>query len=276
MVTIGSLTALSILVFSTWAIAQSSQDDPEALIRRVVQNELGAERQDHSHWMFRLEEQDKNGQIEVDQVVETKDADVKRPILINGHPLTAEQQQQWERQLDRNRGELTRTVKEKNRDAARSQNMLKLLPDAFLYSYGERRGQLVQLNFKPNPRFHPGSHEAQVFHAMEGYVWVDDKQNRLAEISGHLTERVKFDGGLLGHLDKGGTFDVRQQEVAPGYWELTVLNVQMKGKALFFKTISVHQKYARTDFKHVPDDLTIAKAADMLRQQAVSKQVSRR
>jgi hypothetical protein len=123
----------------------------------------------------------------------------------------------------------------------------------------------VQLTFKPNPKFHPATHEEQVFHAMEGSLWVDEKQNRLAEISGRLIEKVKFGGGLLGHLDEGGTFDVRQQEVGPGYWELTQLNVQMRGKALFFKTIAVHQMQSRSEFKRVPDNLTIAQAAEMLK-----------
>jgi len=60
---------------------------------------------------------------------------------------------------------------------------------------------------------------------------------------------VKFGGGLLGHLHPGGTLDVKQAEVAPGYWELTVLNVHMKGKALFFKTIAVNQKGVTTSNK---------------------------
>jgi hypothetical protein len=51
-----------------------------------------------------------------------------------------------------------------------------MLPEAFIFTSGERRGDLVQLTFKPNPRFHPGSREEQVFHAMEGNLWVDDKQ----------------------------------------------------------------------------------------------------
>jgi hypothetical protein len=61
--------------------------------------------------------------------------------------------------------------------------------------------------------------------------------SRVAEVVGRLTHEVKFGGGLLGHLDSGGDFDVKQAEVAPGFWELTVLNVHMKGKALFFRTI---------------------------------------
>ncbi len=39
----------------------------------------------------------------------------------------------------------------------------------------------------------------------------------------------------------------------------------MKGKALFFKTIGVHQDYSRSDFRQIPDNLTLAQAADILR-----------
>jgi len=110
---------------------------------------------------------------------------------------------------------------------------------------------------------------------MQWRLWVDDRQNRLAEISGQLMDEVRFCGGLLGHLDKGGTFDVKQESVAPGYWELTILNVQMRGKALFFKTIAVKQKYFRTAFRRVADDLTVAQAAEMLKKEIRPQQGGR-
>jgi hypothetical protein len=91
---------------------------------------------------------------------------------------------------------------------------------------------------------------------------------QVSNISGHLSRELKFGGGLFGHLDKGGVFDVKQTEVAPGYWELTFLNVQMKGKALFFKTIGAQQKFSKSEFKLMPDDLTITQAAEILRKQA--------
>jgi hypothetical protein len=57
-------------------------------------------------------------------------------------------------------------LRDENEDATRSQNMLKLLPDAFNFSDEEKRsGKLVKLKFTPNPRFRPPSREAQVFHA---------------------------------------------------------------------------------------------------------------
>jgi hypothetical protein len=65
---------------------------------------------------------------------------------------------------------------------------------------------------------------------MEGEITVNREQFRLVEISGQLVHEVKFRAGLLGQLDKGGQFYVKQEQVAPGFWEMTALNVQMRGK----------------------------------------------
>ncbi|HEV3312141.1 MAG TPA: hypothetical protein VG815_16650, partial [Chloroflexota bacterium] len=123
--------------------------------------------------------------------------------------------------------------------------------------------------FRPNLNFKPPSLDARVFHGMEGELWVEGKQERLAAINGHLMEDVKFGGGLLGHLDKGGRFEVRQVEVATGHWEMAVMAVDMRGKALLFKTINVQQTETRSDFQRVPDDLTLTQAADILNGQMV-------
>ena len=197
--------AFLLVIYSFSGSAQPSQPPPDELIRRVVRNELRAEDQDHSHWMFRLETEKKNAQKEVDEVVETKNGDLMLPILINGHELTAKQQQESDKRLEQllhSPEALRKSLKDKNQDAARSQRLLRMLPDALIFNYGERRGDLVQLTFKPNPDFHPGSREAEVFHAMDGSLWVDSKQERVAEITGRLVKAVKFGGGLLGHLDK--------------------------------------------------------------------------
>jgi hypothetical protein len=99
---------------------------------------------------------------------------------------------------------------------------------------------------------------------MQGEMTIDSKQERLASLNGHLMEDVKFGGGLLGHLDKGGKFEVTQSEVAPGHWEMTVLGVDMNGKALLFKTIGVQETENHSDFHRVLDDLTLAEATDIL------------
>ncbi len=251
--------------------SEHSERNANVLARWILQNEVKAEANDHSHWMFKLETE-KSRRKEVDEVVETKDGDLKRPVLINGRLLTAKQAHDADEQIRKLTGDsntLRKSMKEQNEDAAHTQRLLKMLPEALIFRFGERRGDAVQLQFTPNRGFRPATREAQVFQAMEGDLWVDSKQGRLMEIGGHLTREVKFGGGWLGHLNAGGQFEVKQTEVAPGYWELTLLNVDMKGKALFFKTVSVHQKVRRSDFHQISNDLTVAEAATLLRKQAV-------
>ena len=78
-----------------------------------------------------------------------------------------------------------------------NQPLFKMLPDAFVFNYVGDDRDLVKLSLRPNPNFHPPSMEARVFHDMEGEMWVDCKQERLAAFSGHLTRDVKFGLALL-------------------------------------------------------------------------------
>jgi hypothetical protein len=251
------------------AAAQVPAPNPNDFVRRVINNELKLESQDHSHWMFRLDSEKQGKGRQIDQVIETRDGDLTRPLVTNGREVAADQADRRVQEQVHDPEALRKTLKDKEEDASRSQTLLKMLPDAFTFAYAGRRGDLVKLNFSPNPKFKPSGHEAEVFHAMKGNLWLNGKQSRLEEIAGQLIHEVKFGGGVLGHLDPGGDFDVKQAEVAPGFWELTVLNVNMKGKALFFKTIAVQQKYSRTHFQKVRDDLTPAEAAEVLHKQAL-------
>jgi hypothetical protein len=81
-------------------------------------------------------------------------------------------------------------------------------------------------------------------------------------------EDVKFGGGRLGHVNKGGTFEVRQAEVVRGHWETTVMAEDMKGKILLFKTISVQQTENRS-IHRVPDELTMTQAAGILSKETI-------
>src|SRR5258708_31384625 len=94
------------------------------------------------------------------------------------------------------------------RTSAKAKQLLALLPDALNFSFAERNGDTVNLNFQPNPAFHPPSREAHAFHEMEGQIILDGKQWRLAEIKGDLRNAVHF--GILGHLYPACTFDTRQ------------------------------------------------------------------
>ena len=236
------------------------------LARRVVTNERKFQAEDHGHWMYRLEKEE-SGKQQVLQILETNNGSLSRLLSVGGRPLDIKQQQKESPRMQRlvsHPDEQRKLQQASNKKAEQGARLFKILPDVFVFSYEGRQGDLVTLTFRPNPNFRPPSMEARVFHDMQGEMMVDIKQERLAALNGHLMEDVKFGGGLLGHLDKGGKFEVRQTEVVPGEWEMTILCVDMKGNALLFKTIEVQETENHSDFNRVPDDLTLAEAARIL------------
>jgi hypothetical protein len=258
---------------STPAESPGQNSAASELVRSVVSNELKAADQDHSHWMYQLDTQ-KAGTRETSEVIETKDGNVTRLVERNGKPLTPEEQKSEDEKIEKFIGdpaEQQKQQRDESDDARKMKALLSLLPKALNYSAPMTSGDTATMKFEPNPSFHPPSREAHVFHEMEGELAVDTKQRRIVEFSGHLIHAVDFGGGLLGHLDEGGTFDVRQEEVSPNYWEIALLKINMKGKALLFKTVSVQQDEKHSNFRRVSDTLTLAQGFDLLRKQTAPK-----
>jgi hypothetical protein len=255
---------LCVACFSAWAGDPNGGSQPPAqLIRHVVDKEVQAIDADHSHWMYRQHHVDPTKNI-VEECVQTKDGDLCRHLAEDGHPLTEQQERKRINNLLNNPEQERKAQKAKNHDGDEALRLLKMLPDAFSYQYDGQEGQYVRLKFQPNPDFTPPTREARVFHAMAGVVLVDAKAQRLAELKGKLVKDVDFGWGVLGHLYQGGTFAVKRQDVGDGHWDITLLDVDIHGKALFFHTINAQQREVTTDYKKVSDNLNFAQGASML------------
>jgi hypothetical protein len=266
---------LPVILLGSNALPQSESGRPEMsavnLARNVVTNELKVQGEEHSHWMYRLDKEE-SGRKQTLEILETNNGSLSRLLSLNGRPLDPKQERKENQRMQRlvsHPDEQRKLQQASSKKAEQGARLFRILPDVFVFSYAGRQGDLITLVFTPNPNFQPPSLEAMVFHSMEGEMTVDAKQQRLAALKGRLMEDVKFGGGVLGHLDKGGRFEVRQTEVAPGHWEMTGLNVDMKGKALLFKTIGVQETENHSDFHRVPDDVTLAEATGILNQQTV-------
>jgi hypothetical protein len=266
---------VTIILLGSNALPQSDSErlgmSANELARKVVTNELKFQNEDRGHWMYRLEKEE-SGRKQVQEILETSNGSLSRLLSIDARPLDTKQQQKENQRMQRlvsHPVEQRKLQQTSNKKAEQGARLFNILPDVFVFCYAGRQGDLVTLTFRPNPDFQPPSLEARVLHGMQGEMTVDTKQERLAGLNGHLIEDVKFGGGLLGHLDKGGKFEVRQAEVVPGQWEMTVLAVDMKGKALLFKTIGVQETENHSDFHRVPDELTLVEAAGILNSQIV-------
>jgi hypothetical protein len=261
----GANTCAADEAVSTKNSTQVTNTDPNLtpLVRSILQNEVRAQAESKSQWCYRkLVEKDAKRQLYAS--CQSQGEEIDRLMAENGKPLT---QKQWQQEDERIRKllaspyQLRKQKQQQMDDARQATNMLKMIPSAFLFQQQSRDAERITLKFFPDPQFHPSNSSEAVFHHMEGTLTLDLQQQRLVEISGQLTSEVKFGGGFLGHLDKGGTFSVRQEQVKPGRWEMTKMDVQMNGKALFFKTIAVRTYELDTDFHPVPAAASIQQIA---------------
>jgi hypothetical protein len=238
-------------------------EDLHSLVRDILQHEVRAQAEDDSLWCYR-KLQERDGKVELFASCQTKGAEINRLLAVDGKPLSAQQSAAEEKRIEKlltDRDLLKKRHQQQDEDARQAATILKILPEAFLFEQEKTDGERITLRFSPDPNFHPSSFAAQVLHHLKGTLKLDLRQKRLVEISGQLDSEVKFFGGALGHLDKGGTFFVKQQEITPGCWEMTTMDVRMDGKALLFKTISVRTKEIDTDFLRVPPTTSIQEVA---------------
>lgn len=244
----------------------------DQLVRAAVHNELQAENGDQTYWRYwNLEE--KNGRKELRDVFETKYGQIDRLVSVNDQPLTLKQTQMEDDRINKLLAEPDKMHKQQEQRHQEDENerkLLKLLPDVFRYQYDGTEGDLMKLTLTPNPNFHPYNRQTKVLHHIRGAMWIDRKQVRLARIDGCLTADVRFGGGLLGHLDKGGTFSVTLEDVGSGHWEMILLVVRMKGSALIFKTIDLQEKELYTNYQPIPAGMTLQQAAQLLKKDAHS------
>src|SRR5262249_32079017 len=113
--------------------------------------------------------------------------------------------------------------------------------------------------------FVPPTMESKVFAAMAGEIVVDKQQHRIQSIKGRLLSDVKFGWGLLGKMERGGTFDVERRELAPGIWQITESHVHITGHALLFKLIGEQDDEVKSEYRRVPQETTLEQAATMLK-----------
>lgn len=235
-------------------------------VRQTLQRELDAAKNDHSHWRYRFHREDEKGSQDRD-VIDAKEGQIARTLLINGQPLNAEQRASDDarmRKLVEDPAERAKRAKREKDDEDKLMTMFKAIPDAFIFKYdGEENGQ-ERLTFSPAPHYDAPTRELQVFRSMIGKMWIDRAAGRLARMEGTLFEDVTFGWGLLGRLNKGGTFTVVQNNVGQEHWEVVALDVSMTGHAVVFKSINVKQKQRVTDFQRMNDNLSIAQAYQML------------
>jgi len=255
------LLAIAFLITPALAVTQSPRD----LVRQAVQTELESSRNDHSHWLYF--ELDRQSEKSVKQwVAQACTVSLERVIERDGRLLPESQQREEMSSFINDPGAQNKKRKSGQHDDEQAAELLKILPDAFIWSIEGEKGSETLLHFKPDPQFHPPDLEARVFAAMEGEMAIDRQQHSIASLKGRLIHDVKIGFGLLGELKAGGTFDVERRELTPTVWEIVETHVHIQGHALIFKTISENEDDVKSHFKQIDQATSLQQAKQELLQ----------
>lgn len=247
----------------------SSPLEATALVRRATQNQLSTT-QPHLPLRFKLHKVDDRHDV-TREIIETKDGDVARMVAVNGKPLGPIGAQAELTRLNdlKDHPEIQEhRRKREQEDTERGNQLLRLLPDAFTYQFAGTiscaSGQCDRLTFTPNPKFNPPSMEANILRGMAGEMWIDPAQERMTKIDAHLIDDVDFGWGMIGRLHKGGTILLEQGDIGGHQWAVTHLKLNLTGRALLVKSLTVQMTEEESDFSPLPSPLDFRQAIQLL------------
>ncbi len=109
---------------------------------------------------------------------------------------------------------------------------------------------LEKLLLDPKPATASGSIATELLAASRITLWVDPQSGAVVQLDAELVRDLRFGGGILGKIDKGGRVHIEQKEVAPGIWLPALISHQVQGRKLLSHEESVRTVEAR-DHLHV-------------------------
>jgi hypothetical protein len=250
-----------------------AQNNPKDAIVSMVAHENEAEQhRDRYEYVSEERSERTGGHLWRELVAETSVGKVRHLLAVDGQPLMGEQ-------LVAERARLAgiaahpeafaRREQALKNDEQHAKEMLSLLPKAFLFENPRQEGSYLRVDFKPNPAYAPQSIEERILHAMVGTVVVETGKMRLRELDGRLPEDVSIAFGLVATIKAGSHFSTTREPVHTGpvygtEWKTQTLDTDVEGRAIFFKAIGKKENAVHSEFKILPEGITVAEAVALV------------
>ncbi|SFS21658.1 hypothetical protein SAMN05421771_4282 [Granulicella pectinivorans] len=198
-------------------------------------------------------------------VIESKDGTVARLIERDGRALT-EDEDKWEQQRlndmiaapDKYKRHVSGDVSGKKRAV----ELIKMLPDAMVFSYAPGQPQLpdfpgeqVVLDYKPNPGWHPPTTTSEALTGLAGRVWIDARTHHMVRMEGDIFQGVNLGWGMLAHIYPGGKLMLQQtptQNDPNTRWIFSHFTEQLTVRALMLKTFRENSRVSSEGYTPVP------------------------
>jgi hypothetical protein len=261
-------------LFAAPSGGQSAHLSALELVKDVVHNEKNAREHPSNFYKFVQKETTPKGTTTSIRI-ETPKGEIGVTVSDDGKPPSQTQCKKDAGSLKKlaTDSELQqRQLQEQKEENERIDRLMVAIPRAFIFRYEGKQqdSKPLEITFRPNPYFHPQSHETALLKGMQGTLWVDRESHRLVKIEGTLIKSVNFGWGFLASINSGGRFALQQSKVAGGSWKATLLDVDLDGSKLVFGQLHVHFKDRSHSFVPLASPPSLSEAVNMLEQSATA------
>jgi hypothetical protein len=258
--------AMACLLACSAAVTHAQRTPRDVVTEMLAQERDAAAHKDNFSYLSNERSERTGGRLWTERVVETPFGRVRLLQAEDSKPLSPDRMKQ---ERDRLASEAAhpeafqRREQAQKDDEVRARQMLDMLPRGFILENITQQGPDWRIDFRPEPKYSPSGTEEKVLHGMSGWLLVTQAGMRLHHIEGRLPADVGIGFGLLANVKAGSNFETTKA-IEEGQWRTVRVISDIRGKAAIFKTISRNLDVARTEFKRVPNNLTVAQAVEML------------
>ena len=273
-------TSLALPIFGTASMtAQAAPSANDLVATMVAHEDYEAEHKGNYIYLSKERSERTGGHLWTERVAEVAAGKIRMLIAEDDVPLAGDRKSKVITQLDdiaAHPDVFQKSEESRKNDETRAKQMLDLLPKAFIFSNVRPGGGCLRIDFQPNPNYTPQSMEERVLHAMIGSIAINPSQGRLCELTGRLPDDLKIGFGLIATVHGGSSFSTTRIAVPGNEWKTAVIDTDIAGRAIFFKSIGKKEHAQHTAFQPIPRGTTVAQAVRMLEAGSTASASSRR
>ncbi len=232
----------------------------------AAKSEIGIVEYNGVYLRYRVHIVNAKGQ-QVRDVIESKDGTVARLISKEHRALSPEEDAAERARLQTmidSPAAFAKHIKGDQTGKKLAAELVRLMPDAMLYSYVEGQPQCpypqahpedpleVVLDFKPNPRWNPPTLTAQALTGLQGRLWIDQKTHHVVRLEGEIFRSVSVGWSVIAHINPGGKLMLEQAPVSEKRWIFSHFVEQISLRALMVKNITENSQIDASEFTEIP------------------------
>ncbi len=255
-------------------ISNEPLPDIAALLKEVGKNEDEVDRLLEKYTYTETitsREIDSNGQMktketEVFELTFYKGNRIRRRVAWNGQPLSAKDEAEEQKRVEKRIREIEKHEAEKAKkaekesdfdhddtgDRGRRTSIADLLRASKLASPRRERFRghdVIVFDFEPLPGYKPQKNYEKLFGKMAGALWIDPVDKQVARVEARLVEAYKIGGGMLASLKEGANFVLEQERVNQEIWLPTRAEINVVARVLLVKGFNINETVTYGDYK---------------------------